>query len=533
MYAIVVLITVLLLIICLLATLARALNLAVNDQVAALEPLQRFDNENVPLIEPPSEIYIEGNTHECHKQLTPCTTHADCDICHEGLANCQYFENETVIVFHDADNQQIEFNIKPGESFCLALDRERARSCNPRTGLWLLAESATGFSLLCSCLTPGLVTQFNMYEDCDVAVGCQPFGRIADLNESPLRCVCDDGHVADYDESTRTPYCRPLSVRDVVYDETYFSRAPCQDGFVRVDHPALDQMYRQEFRLPDICVVDPCSVDPISGQRTAGRLEYVENDLGEFRFCNCPARDNVFGVYSPTLSMIGASSAAVSNACIRPFASGNVSSRYVDYKFYWAHPDSTTRSDADVVARVWPETHLSHERYRRIAYSYLTLHPDVTVIGYSLFKFSTAYELIRPDAGNNNAPTFNLAQHLYQRAGRTAEPCFVPGDDGRCIVANSEGCIRRHASGQVWTAETFTNSWCYLSRESVNLRIWSPATRYPRGRYPLALRVNLMFSLNTFTNFVMHIVYGGDSVESGDVDNLAALLNTYSNYSVN
>ncbi|ADB84381.1 per os infectivity factor 1 [Apocheima cinerarium nucleopolyhedrovirus] len=500
------------------------------------QPLLLFDNNSVPLIEPPTEIFVEGNTHECHKNLTPCNTHMDCDICKEGLANCQYFNDTTIVTMHDEYGNEKEYTILPGESYCMALNRERARSCNPNTGIWILAESDVGFSLLCSCLTPGLVTQMNMYEDCNVTVGCQPNGRIADLNESPMRCLCDEGYVSDYDNETQTPYCRPLAIRDIVYDESFFPRAPCEDGFVRLDHPALDDTYRRELRLPDICVVDPCSVDPISGQRTSGRLMYYKNDDEniEYKYCNCPLWDNLFSVYSDAPSMIGESSANVSNACIRPFNVNIFQLARLDYKFFWAQND-TTRSDDEIVA-VLRMQELSDERYRRVAYSFLSGHPEVwNTVGFVLVKFSTAYSPRHLSDSFLDYYHQNLFQRYIITAAKTSAPCLFPGE-GRCITANHQDCIRRHASGQVWTAETFTGSWCILSREGDNLRIWSPATRYPHGEYPVALRVNALFGLswNNRDYTTVKLVHGGVTTSGGNnVDNLAVLLNTYRNYSIN
>ncbi|QHB21782.1 pif-1 [Artaxa digramma nucleopolyhedrovirus] len=497
--------------------------------------LRRFDNDDVAYIEPPSEIVIEGNAHECHKSLTPCTTHVNCDVCREGLANCQYFDEKTVIEMSDANGNVVQHTILPGESYCMALDRERARSCNPHTGLWLLAETRTGFSLLCHCLTPGLVTQLSMYEDCAVAVGCQPHGHIADLNESPLRCVCDDGYVAEFDNVTQTPHCRPRKVRDIVYDEAFFHRAPCQDGFVRIDHPALNDVYRQELRLPDICVVDPCSVDPISGQRTLGRLQYYSDGTLEYKYCQCSLYGQLFAVHSASPSMIGDSSEPVVNACIRPFNVHFRNVHRIEYKFFWGHLNNN-RSDDDVVAAVAP-SQLSHDRYRRLTYAFLTNHPELSdTNGLVLFKFSTANDTIfrETQISDMSIGEFSLFQWFVAVSRRTsAMPCMIPGQ-GRCITVNSNHCIRRHTSAQVWTAETFTNSWCVLSREGRHLRIWSPAARYPRGQAPAALRVNILFSLLTLetrTYIVKMIRTGRTSTEQ--LDNLTALLDTYANYSIN
>lgn len=259
-------------------------------------PLLLFDNAHVPLIEPPSEIVIEGNAHECHKELTPCTTHSDCNVCREGLANCQLFDEDTIIQFNNNDNDDDDNHvvIKKGEAYCLALNKERARSCNPHTGVWLLAETHNGFALLCSCLRPGLVTQLNMYEDCNVPVGCAPHGHVESINTNAIRCECDEGYVSDYNAATDTPYCRPRTVRDVMYDEHFFPRAPCADGQVRLDHAGLNDFYRTQFRLGDICVVDPCSVDPISGRRTSGRLfSTAYADGRQINGCNCSIDDGL------------------------------------------------------------------------------------------------------------------------------------------------------------------------------------------------------------------------------------------------
>ncbi|QYC92666.1 Per os infectivity factor 1 [Trabala vishnou gigantina nucleopolyhedrovirus] len=526
MYILLVLVTILVLVIVILYSLYNILNVTFEPVVT---PLLKFDNESVPLIEPPTEIVIEGNSHECHSNLTPCSNHMDCDICREGLANCQYFHDKTILRMRDADGNETEHTILPGESYCMALDRERARSCNPNTGLWLLAESAVGFALLCTCLAPGLVTQLNMYEDCNVAVGCQPNGHIANLNESPLSCVCDDHtFVSDFDEITQTPFCRPKTVRDVVYDENVFPRAPCDDGFVRIDHPALDDVYRRELRLGDICVVDPCSVDPISGQRTRGRLQYIENlPIYEFKFCACNVADNLFAVYSEGSSMVGPSSHPVPNACIQPF---NVNLNLVpriDYKFFWGQSD-TLFSDDDVVAVTQPIL-LSNDRYRRIAYPFLSSHPEVSsLFNMVLLKFSIAHS---PNVFPAQSSVFGQFRLIEPRTG---EPCLYPGA-GRCIVANSNYCIRRHTNIQVGTAETTTNSWCYFSRTGNFVRIWRLATNYLHGQYPLAMRINLLFALrnNVREYTTVQLIRGGSAV-SGDINivNLARVLDTYENYSV-
>ncbi|AKR14114.1 per os infectivity factor 1 [Dasychira pudibunda nucleopolyhedrovirus] len=495
-------------------------------------PLQMFDTGNVPLIEPPGEIVIEGNAHECHKALTPCNTHADCNACREGLANCQLFDEETVVQMRDADGNEQSATIRAGESYCFALDRERARSCNPSTGVWLLAQTETGFALLCSCLRPGLVTQLNMYEDCNVPVGCAPHGHVAGVG-ADARCVCDEGYVSDYDAATETPFCRPRTVRDVLFDEAFFPRAPCADGKVRLDHPGLNDYYRRYFRIEDICVVDPCSVDPISGRRTSGRLFYHAADGVEVSGCNCPAADGLLPVFNRHVAdsgMVRRGDRTVANACLQPFNVHMLALRHVDYKFFWARPDHDEVADADVVFQA-DERQLSHERYRAMLYQLLRFHPEETSLVWGdsrVLKISVAYDTVLKNA---LLPP-SLFQLFKRKERATSEPaCFFPGE-GRCIVHNSETCIRRHANGQVWTAETFTGSWCVLSRDGAAIKVWSRAERYPRGAAPAALRLRGFFFNNDRERNTVRVVNTGDMASGAQTDALTQVLDTFSNYSV-
>ncbi|AGC36345.1 PIF-1 protein [Chrysodeixis chalcites SNPV TF1-A] len=488
-----------------------------------LYPLERFDNSNVPLIEPPSEIILEDNPVSCHSQLTPCTSHQDCDICREGLANCQYFDEPTKITMND-----IEYTIQPGESYCMALNRERARACNPNTGVWILTRNEIGYSLLCNCTSPGLVTQLNLYSDCNVPVGCQPNGRILNINESPMRCVCDEGFISELDTQTQTPFCRPMRVRDTDY-RTFFEQAPCRDGFVSIEHPGLDPIYRQTLRLTSICVVDPCSIDPITGRRTTGRLQYFKNDQDgtELSFCNCPIEDNLFGIASGGASMLRQSrlnrrdNISIVNSCIQPFNIPIDALHEIQYKFFWGRSDNLL-SDDDIFAHV-TRHNLSHVRYHRL------LQPIPNSI-LSTIKFSIAY------SPHEIFVDSSLKDSIYVRflklARRTTQPCFYPGR-GRCIVHQPDLCIRRHGTVQVGTAETFTNSWCYFSREGGWIKIWSPATRYPRGQFPVALMVSAVFGvLETKNATTIHICDAIGMVPESQYNNLAQILNTYSNYSV-
>nr|ANS71036.1 per os infectivity factor 1 [Lymantria dispar multiple nucleopolyhedrovirus] len=514
-----------LLLVAIVAAVGAFVTLLARHDEAVAPPLFRFDNRDVPLIDPPAEIVIEGNPHECHAQLTPCASHADCDLCREGLANCQYFAERTILQMQNGE----EFVLEPNTSYCLALNRERARSCNPNTGVWLLAETEIGFSLLCSCLTPGLVTQLNLYGDCDVAVGCQPNGRIVDLNESPLRCECDAGFVAEFNEETQTPFCRARLVRDVIYDLDFFHRAPCRAGFVRVDHPALDDQYRREFRLNDICVLDPCSVDPITGFRINGTLQYFEEEESgrRFSYCNCNLVDNVFGVFSASgNAMLGESSAFATNACIQPFGATITSVTRVDYKRFWAR-DQSAFSDDEIVAATRPVS--LQQRYRSIAYPFLTQHPFVNEAALSmcvLFKFSVAHT---PLFVPSSTSPHRLYRNLEQRIGQ----CLHPGV-GRCIVANPDDCIRRHGSVQVGFAETFTNQTCYLSREGFHILVWRAAVDY--SRTPAVFNMNALGLLGNSTrdNRNLYIVFTNNfALTQPEHLNLKRVLDTFPQYSIN
>ncbi|UOQ18921.1 PIF-1 [Olene mendosa nucleopolyhedrovirus] len=522
-----------LLLVAILAAVGAYASLLVrHDEPVAHPPLTRFDNSAVPLIEPPAEIVIEGNAHECHATPTPCTSHADCDLCREGLANCQYFAERAVIQLQNGDEHVVE----PGDSYCLALNRERARSCNPNTGVWLLAETGAGFSLLCSCLTPGLVTQLNMYGDCDVAVGCQPSGRIVDLNERPLRCECEAGFASAFDDATQTPYCRPLRVRDVIYDTDFFHRAPCREGFVRVDHPALDQTYRQEFRLNDICVVDPCSIDPLTGFRIRGRLRHVRHQNNDYNFCECDLVQNVFGVYSDTgngmvgESAVTAGTRAVTNACIQPFNQDLFGLRQLHYKRFWAREESAF-SDDDVVAAVTPAQLMG--RYKTIAYPFILTWPNpdqLWLTSFVLVKFSVAYA--PPFAEGNNCD--RLYRALEQN---TSGHCFVPGT-GRCVLINPNYCIRRHTGAQVWLAEIAHT--CIFSRQGNHIRVWRNATDYSINRAPAVFFTNVTDLLPpTFGSLDFRPLYTitardlmNTTTDNPELRALLLILDTYPRYKI-
>jgi Per os infectivity len=502
-------------------------------QTVPTPPLPRFDNAHVSLITPPSEIIIEGNEHECHKQLTPCTTHLDCDVCREGLANCQYFEDKTLITVRDPNDgvTEITVTIEAGESYCLALDRERARSCNPHTGVWLLAESEVGYSLLCSCLTPGLVTQLSLYHDCDVPIGCQPHGQIASIFETPIRCTCDTGFVADFDAVTQTPYCRARNMRDIIFSQN-FPQQPCDPGYIPITHPGLDPYFRTQTAQPSLCVIDPCSVDPVSGRRHSGFLASIIIDNLDVGYCVCPIASNLFGVYNNQLNMVRQSAHPIVNTCIQPFNVAPGRLLRVEYKFFWGHLDRTY-SDEDIVAYVHPND-VSHERYRRMLFDFRNPpHPNIELMPGELkiMKFSTSFS-IRHD-NNGDARRHNLYTRYLLLAGRVTEPCFFPGPEGRCITRNHHWCIRRHTTAQVGSAEFFTDHWCYLSRDDNHLRVWSDADRY-RNEFPVVMRCPVNFATDSLNRDMttVELVRYFDMSPSPSRNLMVELLSLYANYSL-
>ncbi|AXU41634.1 PIF-1 [Spodoptera eridania nucleopolyhedrovirus] len=486
-----------------------------------------FDNSDVPLIQPPTEIVIDGNQFECHKQLTPCSTHQDCDICREGLANCQYFEDRTLITITHDDGEQQEFTIEPGESYCMALDRERARSCNPNTGVWILAESPVGYALLCSCLTPGLVTQLSLYHDCDIPVGCQPNGQIISINERPMRCSCEVGYVADFNADTQTPFCRPRRIRDVIQNSEFFPQAPCPHGYIPIEHPGLDPEYLRITNARNVCVIDPCSVDPISGQRHEGYLVSYTHNGEERHFCNCPISSDLFGVYSDQQTMVRTSSQRLVNACLRPFNIPLAVLPVIEYKWFWGHIDLFI-SDDDVVAYV-NHFMLSSPRYQRMLFHVTKQHPHFPAsVNFFVMKFSTAYTPI--------FEAFSNLQNIYTRYYlQNYTLCFYPGLEGRCIVNNYMNCIRRHGVVQVNTAERFSDKQCILSRDGRWIRVWHRPSVYRSGRFPVALYVSVKFVHSGDRDFTtVRPVFGIDTTANyEDIWNLfIPLLNTYHHISI-
>lgn len=483
------------------------------EQKDYVPPIAIFDTSDVPLIDPPTEIIIEGNPYECHKQLTPCVTHQDCDICREGLANCQYFDETTIITLTNDNDEEEKFTILPGESYCLALDRERARSCNPNTGVWLLAESPVGFSLLCSCLTPGLVTQLNMYEDCDIPIGCQPHGYIISINETPMRCSCELGFVADFDTSTQTPYCRSRRIRDVIQNPEFFPLEPCAAGFVRIENENLNPEYLRMTNARNVCVIDPCSVDPISGISTGGFLSSYMYNNEQISFCQCPASQLSFGVYTEH-SMLKRGSVRAVNACIKPIHFINID-HHSRYSYFWGDADKDYFSNDNIRLTFSTYSHLTSPRYSRMVYSYEN---------YLFIKFSTAFT---PNIFIGHMdPSINLNSifHQFLQYNSGTDLCMIyPNNCTVPFTTCCSGCLRN----------TFTE-FCLMKINFAG-RIFTSVSPTPNnGNYPVLLNVSLCYFLfignSSFRNG--EVFTGNDLQTSQHNINtvLPAILRLYQNY---
>nr|AIU36858.1 ORF75 pif-2 [Cydia pomonella granulovirus] len=498
-----------------------------------------YDNTHVPLLDPPKEIIINENNVSCHKTPTPCISNADCQLCLEGLASCQLF-NDTVILEID-DNQQMI--VEPGQKLCLAIDNRSARSCNPNTGTWMLRQvDNINMALICHCDTPGLVTQLNIYDDCSFPVGCKPHGIIADINSSPLTCLCENGFVSELSD-TNTPYCRPQVMRDVMLDPNFFHRPPCRDGFLPAEHPAFDQVYRRQIGA-NVCLPDPCSVDPLTGVRHEGRVVYeVEGgaDGGELVMCRCNINDNLYPVYS-VASMLNTVytefDREIANACVKPLIVGRRDVRS-DLKVFWGR--DSLKSDADIVFQV--DEHHVYEPYRVLLYRRITHHPtlDLTTSFILKFQLHTAYTVSAMDSNqrdvfqgywqlnhartsNNTCPLPGIGEcRNPQTCGNitcTYNPCIgnsvVLGYYSRCFFFKANrrfDNVGTIAQVCVWNAPTYYNS------DNVPVTFYLNALGATDGGYGISNDVRTLY----FTN-------SGATVPQSQFNTLIQLLATYPYY---
>lgn len=460
--------------------------------------LTLYDNTRVPLLDPPKEILINENDLSCHRVPTTCRSNADCQVCLEALASCQEFY-ETVIL-EISDDQQLIVN--PGDRYCLALNNKSARSCNPLTGTWMLRQVDSGgnFALICHCDMPGLVTQLNIYDDCTFPVGCKPHGIIADVYSYPLRCVCEVGFVSEISE-TGTPYCRPRVMRDVMLSTAYYHRPPCQDGFLPADHPALNPWYRSQIGA-NVCLPDPCSVDPLTGEFHDGRVVYEETGGADGKalvMCRCSVESNIYPVYSAN-SMLNAryseSDFEIANACIKPLT---VDRREVrsDLKVFWGR--NSLKSDADMVFQV-NQRHV-HEPYRVLLYRRNQHpHPIVELTTEYIFKFQLHTAYVASSVHSSHRDVFQGYWHLnYMRTH--INTCPLPGI-GECRNPLSCGnitCTRNPCIGS-----TVTSSYrprCFFFRRERQfddvgtvgqICIWNYPTQYSSDNVPVTFYINAL-----------------------------------------
>ncbi|AMF83806.1 pif-1 [Cnaphalocrocis medinalis granulovirus] len=364
--------------------------------------LYLYDNSNIPILNPPKEIVIDENKLSCHRELTPCNSNEDCQLCAETLASCHEFHDTVVLELFGDDNKEVV--ITPGQKLCLALDNKSARSCNPNTGTWVIrqVDDNDNFALVCHCDRPGLVTQLNVYDDCTFPVGCKPHGVIANINATPLVCDCEAGYVAEISE-TNTPYCRPRVMRDVMLDPQFFARPPCHDGFLQAEHPAFDPTYRRQIGA-NVCLPDPCSVDPVTGVVTSGRLLYDQQggfDGKGLVMCQCSALDGLFPIYSPVsmlLTRYNENDPVVPNYCLKPILD-NPSTDNIrrDLKVFWGR--NSLKSDADIVLQVNMED--VYPNYHPIMYPNLTGHTAGGMIDTRFFLKFEINSVFVPSAWHN------------------------------------------------------------------------------------------------------------------------------------
>jgi hypothetical protein len=274
-------------------------------------------------------------------------------------------------------------------------------------------------------------------------------------------------------------------------------------------------------------VIDPCSVDPVSGQRHGGYLVSDTHNGEERHFCNCPISNDLFGVYSDQQTMVRTSSQRLVNACLRPFNIPLMLLPVIEYKWFWGHIDLFI-SDDDVVAYV-NHVMLSSPKYQRMLFNVTKPHPHFPdSVHYSVMKFSTAYTPI--------FETFSNLQNIYTRYYLLNYTlCFYPGLEGRCIVNGYMNCIRRHGNVQVNTAERFSDKQCILSRDGRWIRVWHRPNVYRSGRFPVALYVSVKFVHSGDRDFTTaRPVFGIDTTANyEDIWNLfIPLLNTYHHISI-
>jgi|WetSurMetagenome_2_1015567.scaffolds.fasta_scaffold73651_1 hypothetical protein len=476
------------------------------EQLMRPQTLTLYDNSNVPKLSPPDEIIIEENELVCHSTpLTPCFTNGECQLCREGRAACVLFEDHVTLELND----ETTIDIVAGSRYCLALSSKQARSCNPHTGTWVMRQiDSSNFSLICHCDYPGLVTQTTVYEDCDVSVGCRPYGVIASVYETPMRCICDAGYVSEIAENG-TPYCRPMVLRDVRQNPEFFARPPCQDGFIESNHPALRSTYHQQIGVT-VCIPDPCSIDPVTGLTTGGRVYYEppDGDTPAVVMCACSHDYNIFPVFSLT-SMLNQSSNTyqLPNYCIQPT---QISRQFVhaDMKFFWARDNPT--ADADIIMQMNSNTPTG--RYRNL----LVLRTEDRPPGFGLNESDRESDILNTTnylLKFSICSVFNLNQtdrlDVYQRYCRLESnpesyytTCVLSGPQPaqqNCRYTNPfafRGCIMEEVTNPQRDCRLTLNPVTSNLQEDRVLRVgvWNRPSYYSSGEVPLMFYISTKYS---------------------------------------
>lgn len=241
-------------------------------------------------------------------------------------------------------------------------------------------------------------------------------------------------------------------MRDVMLEPDFFHRPPCRDGFLPAEHPAFDTVYRRQIGA-NVCLIDPCSIDPLTGEQHQGRLLYDATggaDGGPLIMCRCNISDNLYPVYNVS-SMINSQYTEtdweIANYCIKPLIVGRRDIRS-DLKVFWAR--NTLKSDADMVFQV-NEQHV-HEPYRVILYKRITDHPTVNVSTSFVLKFQIHTAFVLSSVVSDHRDVYQGYMQLnYLRTN--VNMCPLPGI-GECTNPQSCGnitcrynpCIRSTAS---------------------------------------------------------------------------------------
>ncbi|AAK94107.1 CUN029 similar to AcMNPV ORF119 [Culex nigripalpus nucleopolyhedrovirus] len=394
---------------------------------------------------PEKPIELEGNPVQCHKTPTRCTGQGDCLQCRELRARCVEILEDITLVQPDGT----EVVLEAGNNYCLATSQEHARSCTPLTGKWILIQMNDMWSAVCSCTSPDMFIKMNLWGDCDVPVGCAPNGVVVIVNVIEMKCNCNVGFVSDVDANGR-PYCRPITLRDASIDGQVFKRPPCSDGFIPVSHPALHTDYGRNL-FGDICVRDPCSVDPITNQPINARLEYsalpTMPDTVAGR-CVGTAVSQTYGIFGGGGSMIKLppedvpvklADHAISIA--RPRSLGN------NMLYFWGRRNTVMEADMDL---------LQTTIFREVNERYLNIANWSTVDNVVVFRF-------RVTEGHEQRHR-NLFTELLKHMNELDQP--------RCMQHQRPGCTldvcvwNDPRPGLVNMHNFFTGQRCYLSRTS-------------------------------------------------------------------